>query len=63
MNFIDADSYAGIPIYRVMNRDGEVIRADQDPDLDEETLVHMYKSMTMLNTMDRCGGRNRVDPE
>ncbi len=53
LSFIDADSYAGIPIYRVMNRDGEVIRPDQDPDLPEEELVHMYKSMTMLNTMDR----------
>ncbi len=53
LSFIDADSYAGIPIYRVMNREGEVIRPEQDPALSEDTLVHMYRSMTMLNTMDR----------
>ncbi len=39
--------------FRVMNRDGEVFKADQDPNLPEDKLVHMYKSMTMLNTMDK----------
>eukprot|EP00003_Mantamonas_plastica_P022326 TRINITY_DN3768_c0_g2_i1.p1 TRINITY_DN3768_c0_g2~~TRINITY_DN3768_c0_g2_i1.p1 ORF type:complete len:442 (+),score=121.75 TRINITY_DN3768_c0_g2_i1:157-1482(+) len=38
--------------YRVMNERGEVINEDQDPNLDEETAVKMYKTMISLNTMD-----------
>lgn len=36
-----------------MDRQGHVIREDQDPKLPEETVVKMYRSMTLLNTMDR----------
>ena len=36
-----------------MDNDGNVIHPEQDPDLGEEKLVHMYKSMTLLNTMDK----------
>ena len=36
-----------------MNRNGEVIDPSQDPGLDEETIVKMYKTMTLLNTMDK----------
>ena len=41
------------PIYRVLDMAGKVIRPDQDPKLDQETVTKMYKDMTMLNTMDR----------
>lgn len=53
MDFLKPNEYDGIPIYRVMDNDGKVIHDEHDPGLPEEKLVHMYKSMTMLNTMDR----------
>ncbi|XP_076354145.1 branched chain keto acid dehydrogenase E1 subunit alpha [Tachypleus tridentatus] len=53
LEFIQPDIYDGIPVYRVTNRDGKVINSSQDPQLDREVLTKMYKSMTLLNTMDR----------
>lgn len=53
MDFLKPDEYDGIPIYRVMDNEGSVIHPEQDPDLGEDKLVHMYKSMTLLNTMDK----------
>ena len=53
LDFLKPDEYDGIPIYRVMDNDGNVIHPEQDPDLGEDKLVHMYKSMTLLNTMDK----------
>ena len=47
------DEYNGIPIYRVMDNEGGVIHPEQDPGLDDDHLIHMYKSMTLLNTMDK----------
>jgi len=47
------DVTKGIPIYRVMGRDGKVIDESHDPKIAEEEMLHMYKSMTMLNTMDK----------
>ena len=47
------DVSKGIPIYRVMGRDGKVIDESHDPNIAEEEMLHMYKSMTMLNTMDK----------
>ena len=51
--FIDPEQYEGIPVYRVMNRDGVVLSADQDPNLSREMITKMYKGMTLLNFMDR----------
>ena len=53
LDFINPDELDGIPIYRVMNNEGQIIKPDHDPNLGEEQLVHMYKSMTLLNTMDK----------
>ena len=53
MDFLKPDEYDGIPIYRVMDNEGLVIHPEQDPDLGQDKLVHMYKSMTLLNTMDK----------
>ena len=39
------DVSKGIPIYRVMGRDGKVIDESHDPNIAEEEMVHMYKSM------------------
>ena len=36
-----------------MDNDGDVIHAEHDPGLDGDHMVHMYKSMTLLNTMDK----------
>ncbi|UYV74701.1 BCKDHA [Cordylochernes scorpioides] len=53
LEFVMADVYDGIPVYRVMDRAGNIINPDEDPKLDKETVVKMYKGMTFLNTMDR----------
>lgn len=53
LEFLQPDSYDGIPVYRVMNRNGQVIDPTQDPGLDKDTIVKMYKTMTLLNTMDK----------
>merc|ERR1712076_205003 len=36
-----------------MDNEGGVIHPEQDPGLDDDHLIHMYKSMTLLNTMDK----------
>ncbi|KAJ6222977.1 hypothetical protein RDWZM_001522 [Blomia tropicalis] len=53
LEFIDPDLYEGIPVYRVMNRDGVVLNPEQDPNLSREKITKMYKGMTLLNFMDR----------
>ncbi|XP_059096204.1 2-oxoisovalerate dehydrogenase subunit alpha, mitochondrial-like isoform X3 [Tigriopus californicus] len=53
LSFLRPDSYDGIPIYRVMDQKGKVIDVSYDPKLSDEELLKMYKSMTMLNTMDK----------
>lgn len=53
LEFLRPDMYDGIPVYRVMNKNGEIIQKDQDPQLDDETVLKMYHNMTLLNTMDR----------
>lgn len=51
--FLEPDSYDGIPVYRVMDREGAVIDTTHDPKLGDDELIRMYKAMTMLNTMDK----------
>ena len=46
LSFLTPSEYEGIPIYRVMNREGEVMHADHDPNLDDAELLKMYKAMT-----------------
>ncbi|XP_037072527.1 2-oxoisovalerate dehydrogenase subunit alpha, mitochondrial-like [Pollicipes pollicipes] len=53
LEFVNADRYNGIPIYRVMDRDGKIIRPEEEPKIPDGTLVEMYKKMTLLNTMDK----------
>lgn len=43
LEFIDPEQYEGIPVYRVMNRDGVVHIADQDPKISQEKLRRIYK--------------------
>jgi len=53
LEFLQPDVTNGIPIYRVMGRNGEVIDPSHDPRLEPDQLLRMYKSMTLLNTMDK----------
>ncbi|CAG0915395.1 unnamed protein product [Notodromas monacha] len=53
LQFTEADLKSGIPVYHVMDKMGNVIDPSQDPNLGEDALVKMYKTMTLLNTMDR----------
>lgn len=53
LEFVKSDIYDGIPVYRVLNRDGNIIDPSHDPKLGQETITKFYKSMTLLNTMDR----------
>ncbi|OWF40037.1 2-oxoisovalerate dehydrogenase subunit alpha, mitochondrial-like [Mizuhopecten yessoensis] len=49
--FIVPENAEGIPVYRVL-RNGDIISESEDPKLDKDTVVKMYKDMTLLNTMD-----------
>ncbi|KAK7479459.1 hypothetical protein BaRGS_00029275 [Batillaria attramentaria] len=53
LEFIDPESQEGVPVYRVLNREGKIIDETQDPKLDKDIVMKMYKDMTLLNTMDR----------
>ncbi|XP_071274825.1 2-oxoisovalerate dehydrogenase subunit alpha, mitochondrial isoform X3 [Agelaius tricolor] len=53
LEFIQPQVLAGIPVYRVMDRQGQVIRDSEDPQLPKEKVLKLYKTMTLLNTMDR----------
>ncbi|XP_041352910.1 2-oxoisovalerate dehydrogenase subunit alpha, mitochondrial-like isoform X2 [Gigantopelta aegis] len=53
LEFLHPEILQGIPVYRVMNRNGKIIESDQDPQLTKDTVLKMYKDMTLLNTMDR----------
>ncbi|KAK3872025.1 hypothetical protein Pcinc_022872 [Petrolisthes cinctipes] len=53
LDFVQPDLYDGIPVYRVMDRKGNIIDPASDPKLDKDTVVKMYQRMTLLNTMDR----------
>ncbi|KYO26309.1 2-oxoisovalerate dehydrogenase subunit alpha, mitochondrial [Alligator mississippiensis] len=53
LDFIQPNVLAGIPVYRVMDRQGQILNPSQDPQLPAETVLKLYKTMTLLNTMDR----------
>ncbi|XP_014117905.1 PREDICTED: 2-oxoisovalerate dehydrogenase subunit alpha, mitochondrial-like [Pseudopodoces humilis] len=53
LEFIQPQVLAGIPVYRVMDRQGHVLRPTEDPQLPKEQVLKLYKTMTLLNTMDR----------
>ncbi|KAJ8308249.1 hypothetical protein KUTeg_013123 [Tegillarca granosa] len=53
INFLNPDLQEGIPVYRVMTGKGQMEAESEDPKLDKETILKMYKDMTLLNTMDR----------
>lgn len=52
LEFLEPNVEEGIPVYRVLSRDGKLLDDAQDPKLDSDTLIRMYKSMSMLKSMD-----------
>ncbi|XP_071588743.1 2-oxoisovalerate dehydrogenase subunit alpha, mitochondrial [Heliangelus exortis] len=53
LEFIQPSSIPGIPVYRVMDRQGHILSPSQDPQLPKELVLKLYRTMTLLNTMDR----------
>ncbi|EEC07276.1 pyruvate decarboxylase (E-1) alpha subunit, putative, partial [Ixodes scapularis] len=53
MEFIAETAYDGIPMYRVLNKDGTLINESEDPKLDKELLLKMYRKMLLMNSVDR----------
>lgn len=42
-----------IPIYRVMDRNGQILDKSQEPNLSKEFVQKMFRNMVLLNTMDK----------
>lgn len=53
MRFLNETSYDPIPIYRVMDNNGNVFDIKEESNIDNDTLVHMYKTMIQLSQMDK----------
>ncbi|CAG9827607.1 unnamed protein product [Diabrotica balteata] len=53
LEFTGPQSYGPIPVYRVLDRQGNLINTKDDPNLSEEIMVKMYKDMTLLGVMDK----------
>lgn len=46
-------STATIPIYRVMERNGQILDQSQEPNLSKDVVQKMFRDMVLLNTMDK----------
>ncbi|KAL8219782.1 UNVERIFIED_CONTAM: hypothetical protein K2H54_033584 [Gekko kuhli] len=53
LEFIQPNVISGIPVYRVIDRQGQIVNPSEDPQLPKEQVLKFYRSMTLLNTMDR----------
>ncbi|KAM6032851.1 2-oxoisovalerate dehydrogenase subunit alpha, mitochondrial [Theristicus caerulescens] len=53
LEFIQPNVISGIPVYRVMDRQGHIVNPAEDPQLPKELVLKLYRTMTLLNTMDR----------
>lgn len=53
IKFVNETSYDPIPIYRVLDNNGEIIDNRHDPNIDKDTLINMYKNMVQLSQMDK----------
>jgi 2-oxoisovalerate dehydrogenase E1 component alpha subunit len=52
LEFIYPENMTQIPCYRVMNRKGVVLDPEQDPKLEKEELLKIYKAMNLLTKFD-----------
>ncbi|XP_076250659.1 branched chain keto acid dehydrogenase E1 subunit alpha isoform X2 [Rhynchophorus ferrugineus] len=53
LQFTDSSSYSPIPVYRVLDRRGNVLDPAEDPKLPDDVMLKMYKDMILLNVMDK----------
>ena len=53
LEFINPEEEEHIPVYRVMNRNGEIPEKRNEPTLSREIIEKVYRKMTLLSTMDR----------
>lgn len=53
IKFLNESSYEPIPIYRVLDNNGEIIDGGHEPNIDKDTLLNMYKTMVQLSQMDK----------
>nr|NP_001299763.1 2-oxoisovalerate dehydrogenase subunit alpha, mitochondrial [Papilio xuthus]BAG30755.1 similar to CG8199 [Papilio xuthus] len=53
IKFLNENSYDPIPIYRVMDSNGRIIDSREEPNIDKESLINMYRNMIQLNQMDK----------
>lgn len=53
MKFLNESSYDPIPIYRVMDNNGNVLDIREEPRIDTEELKKMYKTMVQINQLDK----------
>ncbi|XP_037806436.1 2-oxoisovalerate dehydrogenase subunit alpha, mitochondrial [Lucilia sericata] len=52
-SFTMPSDYSPIPIYRVMDREGNIKDESQDPKLGKDVVQKMFRDMVLLNTMDK----------
>lgn len=52
LEFLEPRVEDAIPIYQVLNPDGTVINPSQDPQLPDDMMIKIYKTMVQQNTMD-----------
>ncbi|XP_070578299.1 2-oxoisovalerate dehydrogenase subunit alpha, mitochondrial-like [Ptychodera flava] len=52
LKFMRPDGFQRFPIYQVLNKQGELIDPSQDPKLDDDVILKMYKIMTTTSHMD-----------
>ncbi|VVC88066.1 unnamed protein product [Leptidea sinapis] len=53
LNVLNEKTYDPIPIYRVLDKNGNVLISSEEPNIDKDTLLNMYKTMIQLYQMDK----------
>lgn len=51
--FQQPEDVSSIPIYRILDRNGNILDASQEPQLSHEIVRKMYRDMIQLNVMDK----------
>jgi 2-oxoisovalerate dehydrogenase E1 component alpha subunit len=51
--FLMPEDFEPIPIYRVLDREGNFLDESQDPKLDREFVSKLFRSMVQMNTIDK----------
>lgn len=52
LEFIYPENNKKIPSYTILDKNGNLLDSTQEPNLDSQTLVKMYKTMVMLRKLD-----------